>query len=113
MAPLFCVPGAGTSVTSFVELTGCVDPSWPVHGLQPRGMDGSAVPHTTVAAAGEDDPRAVNQACPEGPVYLLGHSLGGWVAFEMALRLREAGRPVASLTILGSDVPDPGRRGNP
>ncbi|HWK88508.1 MAG TPA: amino acid adenylation domain-containing protein, partial [Longimicrobium sp.] len=106
VAPLFCVPGAGTSVTSFIELAGCVDPSWPVHGLQPRGMDGGTVPHTTVAAAAEHYLRAVHEACPEGPLHLLGHSFGGWVAFEMALRLREAGRPVASLTILDSDVPD-------
>ncbi|HEU0015837.1 MAG TPA: alpha/beta fold hydrolase, partial [Longimicrobium sp.] len=106
VAPLFCVPGAGTSVTSFIELAGCVDPSWPVLGLQPRGMDGGTVPHTTVAAAAEHYLRAVREACPEGPLHLLGHSFGGWVAFEMALRLREAGRPAASLTLLDSEVPD-------
>jgi len=106
VAPVFCVPGAGTSVTSFIDLSGCVDPSWPVFGLQPRGMEGTTVPHTTVQAAAEDYLRAVHAACPEGPVHLLGHSFGGWVALEMALRLRRAGRAVASLTILDSEVPD-------
>jgi arthrofactin-type cyclic lipopeptide synthetase C len=105
VAPLFCVPGAGSGVTSFMDLSMAVDRSWPVHGFQPRGMDGATVPHATVPAAAEYYLRAVRETCPEGPVHLLGHSFGGWVALEMALRLREAGRPVGSLTILDSEVP--------
>jgi arthrofactin-type cyclic lipopeptide synthetase C len=105
-APLFCVPGAGSGVTSFIELLMALDPSVPVHGLQPRGVDGEAPPHATVQAAAEQYLRALHEACPAGPVHLLGHSFGGWVALEMALRLHEAGRPVASLTILDSEVPD-------
>ncbi|MDB4951640.1 MAG: hypothetical protein JWM27_4289, partial [Gemmatimonadetes bacterium] len=107
VAPLLCVPGAGTTVASFIDLSGCVDASWPVHGLQPRGLNGSTLPHTTVAAAAEHYLRAVHGAWPDGPVHLLGHSFGGWVAFEMALRLRRAGRAIASLTIVDSEVPDP------
>jgi arthrofactin-type cyclic lipopeptide synthetase C len=105
-APLFCVPGAGSGVTSVVDLLMALDPSVPVHGLQPRGVDGEAPPHTTVQAAAEHYLRALHEACPAGPVHLLGHSFGGWVALEMALRLHAAGRPVASLTILDSEVPD-------
>jgi arthrofactin-type cyclic lipopeptide synthetase C len=105
-APLFCVPGAGSGVTSFVDLMSALGPSVPVHGLQPRGLDGEAPPHATVQAAAEHYLRALREAFPTGPVHLLGHSFGGWVALEMALRLHEAGRPVASLTILDSEVPD-------
>jgi arthrofactin-type cyclic lipopeptide synthetase C len=105
-APLFCVPGAGSGVTSFVDLMLALDQSVPVHGLQPRGVDGEAPPHATVQAAAEHYLRALREACPAGPVHLLGHSFGGWVAFEMALRLHQAGRPAASLTILDSEVPD-------
>ena len=42
---------------------------------------------------------------PYGLIHLHGHSYGGWVAFEMALRLQEAGRDVGSLTILDSRAP--------
>ncbi|HEX2081774.1 MAG TPA: amino acid adenylation domain-containing protein, partial [Longimicrobium sp.] len=105
-APLFCVPGAGSGVTTFVDLMAALGPSVPLYGLQPRGLDGEAPPHATVQAATEHYLRALREACPAGPVHLLGHSFGGWVALEMALRLHEAGRPVASLTILDSEVPD-------
>ncbi|HEU0054705.1 MAG TPA: alpha/beta fold hydrolase, partial [Longimicrobium sp.] len=105
-APLFCVPGAGSGVTSFVDLMLALGPSVPVYGLQPRGLDGEAPPHATVQAAAEHYLRALGEARPAGPVHLLGHSFGGWVALEMALRLHQAGRPVASLTILDSEVPD-------
>jgi arthrofactin-type cyclic lipopeptide synthetase C len=105
-APLFCVPGAGSGVTSFVDLMEALGPSVPLLGLQPRGVDGEAPPHATVQAAAEHYLRALREACPAGPVHLLGHSFGGWVAFEMALRLHQAGRSVASLTLLDSEVPD-------
>ncbi|HEX2091951.1 MAG TPA: alpha/beta fold hydrolase [Longimicrobiaceae bacterium] len=104
--PLFCVPGAGASVAAFTELAGCLDPSRPVHAFQPRGLDGDMVPHSTVPAVAELYLRSVREAQPSGSVHLLGHSFGGWVAFEMARRLRESGRSVGSLTILDSEVPD-------
>ena len=41
-APLFCLPGAGSGVTDFVDLMSALGPSVPIYGLQPRGID---VPH--------------------------------------------------------------------
>jgi thioesterase domain-containing protein len=104
--PLFCVPGAGDNVFSFAELADSLDKELPVYGLQQRGLDGALVPHSTVSAAAESYLQALNEIQPEGPVHLFGHSFGGWVVFEMAQRLRAAGRAIASLTILDSEVPD-------
>ena len=50
-APVFCVPGAGDSVTGFVGLSEALGRDWPLFGLQPRGLDGEAVPHSQVEAA--------------------------------------------------------------
>ncbi|HEX8359293.1 MAG TPA: alpha/beta fold hydrolase, partial [Longimicrobium sp.] len=80
----------------------------PVYGFQPRGLDGAAIPHATVRAAAASYLRALDEAFPAGPVHLLGHSFGGWVVFEMAARLRRAGRPVASLTLIDTRVPGSG-----
>ncbi|OPB02335.1 non-ribosomal peptide synthetase [Pseudomonas synxantha] len=110
-APVFCVPGAGDSVTGFVGLSDALGRDWPLYGLQPRGLDGEAVPHSQVEAAARCYLTALEQECPDGPVHLVGHSFGGWVALEMALRLQAMGREVGSLTVIDSEAP--GRDGKP
>jgi arthrofactin-type cyclic lipopeptide synthetase C len=104
-APIFCVPGAGDSVTGFIHLTEALGPEWPIYGLQPRGLDGSGVPHSQVEAAARCYLQAVEQLYPQGPVHLIGHSFGGWVAHAMAAQLQAAGREVASLTLIDSESP--------
>lgn len=104
--PLFCVPGAGANVTQFVDMVASLDRVQPVYGLQPRGLDGLLVPYSTVEVAAESYLRAVSDICPGGSIRLLGHSFGGWVAFEMAQRVFTAGRVVASLILIDSKPPD-------
>ncbi|QXI14254.1 non-ribosomal peptide synthase/polyketide synthase [Pseudomonas zeae] len=104
-APIFCVPGAGDSVTGFIHLTEALGPEWPIIGLQPRGLDGNGVPHSQVEAAAKCYLQAVEQLYPQGPVHLIGHSFGGWVAHAMAAQLQAAGREVASLTLIDSESP--------
>jgi thioesterase domain-containing protein len=105
-APLFCVPGGGAGVTSFVELVASQTSAQPIYGLQPRGLDGVLLPHSTVTAAADCYVRTIEEMQPKGAVHLLGHSFGGWVVFEMAQRLLEIGRRTGSLTILDSDAPN-------
>ncbi|MCU7249831.1 non-ribosomal peptide synthetase [Pseudomonas koreensis] len=104
-APIFCLPGAGDSVTGFIHLTEALGPEWPIHGLQPRGLDGISVPHSQVESAAGFYLQAIEKLYPQGPVHLIGHSFGGWVAHAMATQLQAAGREVASLTLIDSESP--------
>jgi pimeloyl-ACP methyl ester carboxylesterase len=47
---------------------------------------------------------------PQGPYRLIGHSLGGLIAYEMARLLTEAGDTVEFLGLLDCAPPDPDRR---
>ena len=110
-APLFCIPGGGDNVASFAELADSLGPVVPIYGLQPRGFDGTQLPHATVSAAAHAYLQSIQQLCPGNPIHLLGHSFGGWIAFEIASELQSRGRPVASLTLI--DVDPPQRDGDP
>ncbi len=103
--PVICIPGAGGNAASFAGLAAALGEEWAVYGGQPRGLDGVDVPHSTVPAAARAYLAALEESCPDGPVHLLGHSFGGWIAFEMARRLRACGREVASLTLIDSESP--------
>lgn len=102
---VFCCPGAGDSITRFIALAAEIGSNMTVLGLQPRGIDGLGVPHTTVQAAARAALQAVQSHKAQGPVHLIGHSFGGWIAYELAGLLAQAGRPAASLTLVDSEAP--------
>jgi len=102
--PVFCLPGAGDSVTRMVQFASALGPEWPVHGLQPRGLDGQLVPHTTIEAAAEKYLQAIEKIHPKGDIHLVGHSFGGWAALEIAIRMTSAGRGISSLTLIDTDA---------
>ncbi|ERN40833.1 thioesterase domains of type I polyketide synthase or non-ribosomal peptide synthetase, partial [Rubidibacter lacunae KORDI 51-2] len=103
--PVFCIPGAGGNVAGFAPLANALGESCPIYGLQPRGLDGQRVPHASVRAASRCYLEAIRTVCPDGPVHLLGHSFGGWIAFQIALELLELGCPAESLTLIDSEAP--------
>ncbi|MGI9304250.1 MAG: alpha/beta fold hydrolase [Gammaproteobacteria bacterium] len=102
---LFCIPGAGGSATSFFALAQELGAGTPVYGLQPRGLDASLVPHVDVVGAASVYRRAIQKVSPKGPYDILGHSFGGWVAFEIAQQLLAAGEQISTLIILDAEAP--------
>lgn len=104
-APVFCIPGAGASIVSLLDLAQAAHPQANVVGMQPRGLDGIEPPCTSVETAAASILPQVLQAAPHGPIRLVGHSFGGWIAFAVALRLREQGRTLASVDLLDSRPP--------
>jgi arthrofactin-type cyclic lipopeptide synthetase C len=105
-SPVFCIPGAGASVTSFVEFVSALGEKWPIYGLQPRGIDIAEQPHESVEDAALYNLHALARFNLTRPIHLVGHSHGGLVAFEMALRMYEQGQSVASLTLIDTEPPD-------
>ncbi|WP_044475791.1 non-ribosomal peptide synthetase [Rhodococcus aetherivorans] len=100
--PLFCVhPISGMSwcYTGLApHLTGVA-----LYGLQATRLE--PLPRTVAEFAARYLDR-IRTVQPEGPYHLLGWSLGGTIAHEMAVQLHEAGQQVASLILLDTLTPD-------
>ncbi len=104
--PLFCVSAADGNVTGFAALARRLPDDQPVYALQPRGLNGTAPLHTSVAAAAKHYVRQVRRRQRHGPYLLAGRCLGAVVAYEMAQRLISRGERVGLLAVLDSAGPD-------
>ena len=104
--PQFCIPGAGASAFSFLDVVGLLPATLPVYALQARGLtDVKTMPHLTIEETARDYISAMRERQPSGPYHLIGHSFGGWIAFEIALQLQAQGETVADLIIIDSRSP--------
>lgn len=99
-ASLFVVHPAGGIAWCYRELARSLAPARSVFGLQSPALDlAQALPGSIDALAAEYAGRVVALQ-PDGPVHLLGWSVGGILAQAMAVRLRGLGREVGVLALL-------------
>ncbi|HYU36207.1 MAG TPA: alpha/beta fold hydrolase, partial [Thermoanaerobaculia bacterium] len=97
--PLFCVHPAGGSVASYAALARELEDR-PVWALQARGLSPGEEPRTSIEEMAAAYVEALCSVQAEGPYALLGWSLGGLIAYEMALQLAAAGERVEPLVLL-------------
>ncbi|MGV9480024.1 AMP-binding protein [Gordonia aichiensis] len=105
---VFCFAGAGASALVFVALADHLtrDPRiGSIYGFQPHGLENRGFPDWTIGVAARRHLRDLRRIQPGGPYVLLGHSLGGLIALEVARRLRRAGEEVALVMTLDTFVP--------
>jgi thioesterase domain-containing protein/acyl-CoA synthetase (AMP-forming)/AMP-acid ligase II/predicted O-methyltransferase YrrM/acyl carrier protein len=106
--PLFCVHPAGGTVFCYRELASRFSRTGgqarPVFGLQALGVDGQHAPQETVAEMAAHYIRAMRTVRSHGPYHLVGWSLGGIIAFEIARQLAEQGEPLGVLALLDAGL---------
>jgi acetoacetyl-CoA synthetase len=105
--PIFIAPGLGDTVLDLFHLVDKIESSHPlsshpIYGMQARGIDGVDEPCTSVEAMAQFHLEAIRQLQPRGPYFLIGYSLGGLVALEIAQGLCAAGEKVALLALVDS-----------
>ncbi|BAL88462.1 putative NRPS-related enzyme [Actinoplanes missouriensis 431] len=98
--PLFCVHPAGGISWCYTGLLPHVGRQHPVYGLQAPGVSGPCDPPVSIAGLAADYLRRIREIQPAGPYHLLGWSMGGVIAYEIAAALRAGGEEVGSLTLL-------------
>ncbi|WP_394843956.1 acetoacetate--CoA ligase [Pendulispora brunnea] len=102
--PVYWLPGGGgLSVLAFREVSLLLGEDRPVYGLEAElRLDGSK---NDLPSMARDYIDAIREKQPHGPYVLLGFSLGSWMAYEMAVQLRERGEEVALLGLFDTPVP--------
>ncbi|WP_405813392.1 amino acid adenylation domain-containing protein [Streptomyces sp. NBC_01390] len=98
--PLFCLPPASGLSWGFAGLARHIAPDRPLYGLQSRGLVPGQEPAGTLAEVVAEHTARIREVQRHGPYHLLGYSMGGLVAYEVAVRLRAAGEQVALLALL-------------
>ncbi|MFE9788206.1 thioesterase domain-containing protein [Nocardia salmonicida] len=99
-APLFCVAGEAVLAWNYVDLVAHLDARVPIYGLQASTEPRTIREYATRYLA------EIRRIAPHGPYQLLGWSAGGFVAHEVAVRLRAAGEHVR-VVLLATDPAAP------
>jgi thioesterase domain-containing protein len=103
----FLVPGIGVAIERYADLAASLRTAMPVFAIEPRGLDDSSAPDTSIEETGRHYLTRVRTVQEAGPYFLCGHSYGGLVALEIAQRLLQANEKVACVIML--DTPGPER----
>jgi len=98
--PAFLAHGLGGSVMDFFQPVRHIESDHPIYGIQSKGIDGLDQPLERIEDMAEFSIDAVRELQPHGPYVLIGYSLGGLVALEMAQRLSATGEKIALLAML-------------
>ncbi len=98
--PLFVVHPAGGIAWNYRTLARALQPARTVYGLQSPALDPQQAMPSSIEVMANDYVRRIATLQPQGPVHLLGWSVGGILAQAMAVRLHEIGRGVGELVLL-------------
>jgi thioesterase domain-containing protein len=104
--PLFFIHPAGGLASVYKIIADALPSEIPVYGLQSdlineQPLSGSSIPEMAVIYVD-----AIMQVQPKGPYRLLGWSLGGAIAQEMAALIEAQGEHLSSLILIDSNISD-------
>ena len=100
LPPLFCVHPVGGDVFCYAELARRIDPDQPFYGVRAQGLDGTQEPGQSIDAMARFYLDNIRQVQPSGPYRLMGWSMGGDIAWEMARQLKARGEEVEFLALI-------------
>jgi thioesterase domain-containing protein/aryl carrier-like protein len=102
--PFFCIHPVGGTVFRYHALARYLSQDCSFYGLQTPDLDGHGTTFTTLHDLAASHITALQAIQPHGPYFLGGWSMGGVVAFEMAVQLQQQGQEVAFLALIDSVI---------
>lgn len=101
---LFCIHPAGGTVFCYRELGLLLEQDRPVYGLQAQGIDGRQPPHHSLIEMAQYYVEAIRSVANDQEIDILGWSLGGNIAYEVARQLIASGQKVHDVILLDSGL---------
>jgi amino acid adenylation domain-containing protein len=92
LSPVYLIHGAGLNILLYQSMVNYLDPERQIYAFQASGVDGSSPLQNSIEQMAADYVEELLDLQPQGPYFLLGFSLGGFIAFEMARILTERGK---------------------
>lgn len=99
-APVFFVHDGDGETLPYRTLAHRLGKGHPVYGIQPKSRQGYPMLHSRLADIADEYTREILRIWPSGPYLLGGLCIGGFIAFEIARRLRAAGRTVGMVALI-------------
>ncbi len=100
--PIFMAHGLGANAAQLLPLAGHIDVPHSIYGIEYLGSDGTTKPLSSIEGMARFYRDAIKQVQPVGPYFLIGYSLGGLVAFEMARQLAQTPGDIGLLLMVDS-----------
>ena len=102
--PLFLVHGSGLNVLMFKVISEHFDESQPLYGIQAIGLTKPVEIPSTVEGIAAYHIQEILRVSPEGPYAVAGYSYGGFVAYEIAKQLMQAGKQVKFIGMIDTNA---------
>ncbi|MFD4504867.1 thioesterase II family protein [Streptomyces sp. NPDC058457] len=101
---LICLGFCGGGTGQYHQWGGVLPPDVDLAAICYPGREGRFMEDfaQTWDALADDTTQAVLSAAAEGPYVLLGHSMGGWMAFDVTVRIEQLGGPAPEALVVSS-----------
>jgi len=108
--PMVFVPGAGGSPFYLNKVVSLLKDSGPIYAFQAKGLDGMEEPHLSIVDMAIEYAETILRS--DVPTLdVVGHSLGGWVGYQLCVELDRRGLVPRHLILLDTPAPPPYRFG--
>ncbi|WP_187393823.1 non-ribosomal peptide synthetase [Oceaniovalibus sp. ACAM 378] len=106
LPPVFLVHPVGGSVSQYAPLAEALDDGRAIHGIRARGLErGEETAPASIEGMARLYLSEIRNVQPHGPYTLIGWSIGGIIAHEIARQSVEAGESIAFLGMIDSYTP--------
>lgn len=102
---IFCIHPVAGNVFAYAKLANLLETKYRLYGIQASGLEGESLPSHSIEEMATHYIKRIKTVQDRGPYKLVGWSMGGLIAFEMAVQLKAMGERVSFVHLI--DVEDP------